>query len=83
MLPREQMQFGAQIIAAVFGGPGIFYLWESFRGNPGDAATAFLYLGLATALLLAAGRGGAADKRPGTLAWCKARLPGAQRRRRR
>jgi hypothetical protein len=52
MLPREQMRFGTQILAAMFGGPGVFYLWKSFY-DPQDALTALLYLGVATALSLA------------------------------
>lgn len=72
MLPHEQMRIGAQLLAAVFGGPGIFYVWRSF-GNPGDAATAVLYLALATVLALYAG---APAKGPslGALARCRALL---------
>jgi len=54
MLPHEQMRVGAQILAAIFGGPGIFYVWRSFE-HPGDAVTAVLYLAFATALALYAG----------------------------
>jgi hypothetical protein len=54
MLPHEQMRIGAQILAAIFGGPGIFYVWRSFE-NSGDALTALFYLTMATVLALYAG----------------------------
>lgn len=51
MLAQEQMRFGAQVMAAIFGGPGIFYLWLSFH-QPIDALTALIYLAIAAALAL-------------------------------
>lgn len=59
MLPLEHMRMGAQVLAAIFGGPGIFYLWRSFGGAAdcqGDALNAVLYLIAATALVLVAGQ---------------------------
>jgi hypothetical protein len=49
MLASEQMRFSAQIMAALFGGPGIFYVIESFD-TPNYALTSILYLVVATAL---------------------------------
>jgi hypothetical protein len=51
MLEQEQMRFGARVMAAIFGGPGIFYLWLSFY-EPINAVNALIYLVLATALAL-------------------------------
>ena len=51
MLAQDQMRFGAQIMAVVFGGPGIFYVWQSFH-QPIDGLTALIYLAIATALAL-------------------------------
>ena len=50
MLASEQMRFSAQIMAAIFGGPGIFYVVESF-GTPNYALTGIIYLVIATALV--------------------------------
>jgi hypothetical protein len=49
MLASEQMRYSAQIMAAIFGGPGIFYVIESFD-MPDYALTGILYLVVATAL---------------------------------
>jgi hypothetical protein len=54
MLAHEQMKWGARCLAAIFGGPGIFYLWLSFN-QPENALTAVIYLALATALSIYAG----------------------------
>jgi len=54
MLAHEQMRWGARAMAAIFGGPGIFYLWLSFS-HPENALTAIIYLALATALSIFAG----------------------------
>ncbi len=54
MLAHEQMKWGARVLAAMFGGPGIFYLWLSFN-HPENALTAVIYLALATALSIYAG----------------------------
>jgi hypothetical protein len=74
MLPLEQMRMGAQVLAAIFGGPGIFYLWRSF-GSSGDALNAALYLAIATTLILVAG----APSR--TLTPARRRLPFSRKRR--
>jgi hypothetical protein len=44
------MRFGAIVMAAVFGGPGVFYSIESYL-DPSFALTGILYLGIALALL--------------------------------
>jgi hypothetical protein len=54
MLAHEQMRWGARVLAAIFGGPGIFYLWLSFS-HPENALTAAIYLVLATVLSIYAG----------------------------
>jgi len=54
MLAHEQMRWGARILAAMFGGPGIFYLWLSFN-HPENSLTAVIYLALATVLSIYAG----------------------------
>jgi hypothetical protein len=54
MLAHEQMKWGARALAAILGGPGIFYLWLSFN-HPENAITAVIYLALATALSIYAG----------------------------
>ena len=53
MLATEQMRYGALILAAIFGGPGIFYDYISFF-HPRYAVTALLYLVVATVLALCA-----------------------------
>ena len=47
-LPLE-MRVGSQILAAVLGGPGVFYLWRSFYA-PEDALRAVIFLGAAGAI---------------------------------
>ena len=47
-LPLE-MRVGSQILAAVLGGPGVFYLWRSFYA-PEDALRAVIFLGAAAAI---------------------------------
>ena len=54
MMSREHMRAGAQFLAAIFGGPGLFYLWLSFY-RPEEAMTAILYLSIATAITLTLG----------------------------
>jgi len=54
MLAHEHMRWGARVLAAMFGGPGIFYLWLSFH-YPENALTAAIYLALATVLSIYAG----------------------------
>ena len=80
MLAHEQMRFGARIMAAIFGGPGIFYVWESFY-QPIDAVRALIYLAIATALALYAD--GTAEQRAaariGAVARCKAILRAKRR----
>ena len=51
MLANEHMRWGAQTMAAIFGGPGIFYIIESFA-RPADAITGIIYLLIATGLAL-------------------------------
>ncbi|HXQ52432.1 MAG TPA: hypothetical protein VN802_15165 [Stellaceae bacterium] len=51
MLAHEQMRWGSQIMAAMFGGPGIFYILESFS-DAGNALNGIVYLALATALIV-------------------------------
>jgi hypothetical protein len=53
MVSADQMRFGAIVMAAVFGGPGVFYSIESFA-HPSFAHTGFIYLCIALALLWAA-----------------------------
>ncbi len=79
MLAQEQMRFAAQTMAAIFGGPGIFYVYLSFY-KPHEAITGFIYLAIATALALYAERSG--EARPlarGTLARAKAVIRGKRR----
>lgn len=65
MFANEHMRLGAQTMAAIFGGPGIFYIWLSFQNpNPGDAVTGIIYLAIATALALAADKGAVGEPRP-------------------
>lgn len=79
MLAHEHMRFGARIMAAIFGGPGIFYFWLSFS-EPANAVTALIYLGIATALALyAEGKAEPRAARIGALARCKAILSGKRR----
>ena len=42
MLAHEQMRWGSQIMAAMFGGPGIFYILESFS-DAGNALNGIVY----------------------------------------
>ena len=53
MLASDQMRFGAIVMAAIFGGPGVFYSVESFV-DPSFALTGVIYLGIGLALLYAA-----------------------------
>lgn len=79
MQANDQMRRGAQIMAAIFGGPGIFYVWASFY-NPSDALTAILYLGTATTLaLLSEDKSGAPTG--ATLRRCLALIRPSRRRR--
>jgi hypothetical protein len=50
-LPLE-MRVGSQLVAAILGGPGVFYLWRSFDA-PEDALRAVIFLGAAAAISLA------------------------------
>jgi hypothetical protein len=61
MLAPNQMRFAAQAMAAIFGGPGLFYIYLSFY-SPWEAVTGIFYLAIATALALYADRTG--DSRP-------------------
>ena len=45
------MRLGAQALAAILGGPGVFYLWCSFY-EPIFAVKALIMLGAATAISL-------------------------------
>jgi hypothetical protein len=47
----EPMRLGSHVLAAVFGGPGVFYLYLSFY-VPTLALKAFLFLGAATMINL-------------------------------
>jgi len=81
MLANEQMRWGARCMAAVFGGPGLFYAWLSFS-DPRQAITAIIYLVIATSLALSAGE---PEQRPvarGTMLRRCAVLVRAARRRR-
>ena len=49
MFASEQMRYGATVLAAIFGGPGVFYAVESF-GHSSYALTGVFYLGIALAL---------------------------------
>lgn len=71
MLPQEQMRMGAQILAAIFGGPGVFYVWRSFD-NPDDGLRAAFHLVVASLLALYSGAPIRMDL--GTLARCRALL---------
>ena len=53
MFAAHQMRFGAIVMAAIFGGPGVFYSVESFL-DPSFALTGIIYLGIGLALLYAA-----------------------------
>ena len=66
MLANEHMRWGAQTMAAIFGGPGIFYILESFA-RPADAVTGIIYLLIATGLALSSmDKSAAPAPRPGT-----------------
>jgi hypothetical protein len=79
MLAHEQMRFGAQIMAAIFGGPGVFYVVLSFQ-RPRDALTGLIYLVIATTLALyAGGKPEPRTVRRGAVARCKAILLGKRR----
>jgi hypothetical protein len=74
MLAKDHLRYGALTMAAIFGGPGVFYVYESFI-NPRDALTAIIYLVIATALALSVEE--KAAPKPGrrsALARCKAIL---------
>jgi multisubunit Na+/H+ antiporter MnhB subunit len=79
MLANEQIRIGARALAAIFGGPGIFYLWLGLS-RPDAAMTGAIYLVIALALSLVAeessARGGS-----GVLARCRAAIRPAKRRR--
>jgi hypothetical protein len=80
MLNNEQMRIGAQCMAAIFGGPGVFYAIESFHSAE-NALTGVIYLAIATALALASAP--QSDHRTagsGALAWCKAVIQPRRRR---
>jgi len=53
MFAADQMRFGAIVMAAIFGGPGVFYSVESFV-DPSFALNGIIYLGVGLALLYAA-----------------------------
>lgn len=53
MSAMDQMRYGAIVMAAVFGGPGVFYSLESFA-YPSFALTGLIYLVIAIALICAA-----------------------------
>lgn len=80
MLATEQMRYGARILAAIFGGPGVFYVWLSFfRAN--YAVTALIYLVVATALALSAEEPSSSKgPRSGCLKRCAIRLHNRRRR---
>ncbi len=64
---QELMRMGARVLAATFGGPGIFFLWLSFGDIPGTALNAGLYLAAALVLTYvadASGRAKASARRP-------------------
>ena len=48
---QEPMRLGSHVLAGILGGPGIFYLWESFYVPP-LALKAFLFLAAATTINL-------------------------------
>jgi hypothetical protein len=48
---QEPMRLGSHVLAAILGGPGIFYLWESFYVPP-LALKAFLFLAAALTINL-------------------------------
>jgi hypothetical protein len=80
MLNNEQMRIGAQCMAAIFGGPGVFYVIESFHSAE-NAVTGFIYLAIATALaVVSAPKAEARTARGGALAWCKAVIQPRRRR---
>jgi hypothetical protein len=80
MLNNDQMRIGAQCMAAIFGGPGIFYVAESFQ-HPDFAVTGLIYLVLATALaLVSQPKTEPRAARSGALAWCKAAIQPRRRR---
>lgn len=67
MPPQEFMRMGARVLAATFGGPGIFYLWLGFHEIPGTALNAGFYLAAALVLTYVAdtpGRAKAPARRP-------------------
>lgn len=45
------MRLGGQALAAILGGPGIFYVWYSFY-EPREAASAVILLGAASVISL-------------------------------
>lgn len=63
MFASDQMRYGAIVMAAIFGGPGVFYCIESFA-HPTFALHGLLYLGIAIALLATAQRQDAAPAPP-------------------
>ncbi len=62
MSAMDQMRFGATVMAAIFGGPGVFYCVESFV-MPSLALTGILYLAAALLLICAAHWGEATPAR--------------------
>ena len=80
MHAQEQMRYGARILAAIFGGPGIFYLYLSFQ-RPDMAFTAVIYLLIAVALSFYAGEGAEQPGAVRALALCRSVIRSAKRRR--
>jgi hypothetical protein len=81
MFANEQMRMGALTMAAVFGGPGVFYAIESFA-DARNGVTAIVYLVIATALALAADQKSAPTMPGGgMLRRCRAMIPTSRRRR--
>lgn len=78
-MPRE-MHLGSQAIAAILGGPGIFYLWHSFY-VPEDAMRAVLFLGAATVINLMLYPGSKRGQRLAALQKLAAKLIEAKKRR--
>jgi hypothetical protein len=79
MLGNDQMRIAAQCMAAIFGGPGIFYIYLSFY-RPDHAVTGLIYLAIATALAwVADAKPEARPARRGALAWCKSVIQSKRR----
>jgi hypothetical protein len=80
MLAGEQMRWSARCMAAMFGGPGVFYAWLSFF-EPREAITAIIYLVIATALILSVEEAAGRPDVGGVLQRCAARVRATRRRR--